>query len=268
MPANLPYLINPKFHFPLNQYKNSEQVLKTLVSNPFFIKSTTIVNPPNHQNLKPMNYFSGDTITVWEIISEYSQLVNKNSPYILYGLRKDNNTMDFDTPGYELTNLQEKYNSYFIETEDATIYDPVLNKIRKLTFAERADSANKSMIVYLRDKFEFKDANKTKGMKNMIAQTRIASSYGLFQVMYTTAIGDDWKYPKDQDHKPEALNEIDTNLVYATNRMAKYISTYNNKNNWKDGYEETIRKVIFREWNGENYSKLVISRSQLFIPKR
>lgn len=124
------------------------------------------------------------------------------------------------------------------------------------------------MIVYLRDEFEFEDLNHTKGMKNMIAQTRIASSYGLFQAMYTTAIGDDWNYPQDSDHKPEALNEIDTNLVYVSKRQAGYLSNYDNKNEWIDGYEETIRKILFQEWNTKKYSYDAIKRSQLFTPKK
>ena len=137
-----------------------------------------------------------------------------------------------------------------------------------MTFSERADSANKRMIVYLRDEFSFNDVNNTKGMINIIAQTRIASSYGLYQVMYTTAILKGWNYPQDTNHKPEALNEVDTNLVYASRRQANWLSDYDNKNKWEDGYEETIRKVLFKKWNGDNYSKLAIKRSQLFTPKK
>ena len=137
-----------------------------------------------------------------------------------------------------------------------------------MTFAEIADSNNKRMIIYLRDELTVNEVNNTKGMKNMIAQTRIASSYGLFQAMYTTAIGDDWKYLQDSDHKPEALNEIDTNLDYVSERQARYLSDYDNKNEWIDGYEETIRKILFQEWNTEKYSYDAIKRSQLFTPKK
>ena len=163
--------------------------------------------------------------------------------------------------------VQKKYHSYFLETEKIEIIGADGIK-RKLTFAERADSTNKKMIAYLRDEFIFEDVNNTKGMINMIAQTRIASSYGLFQAMYTTAIGEKWNYPQDADHKPEALNEIDTNLVYVSKRQARYLSSYDNKNKWEDGYEETIRKILFKKWNGDDYSKYAIKRSQLFTPKK
>jgi hypothetical protein len=213
-----------------------------------------------------MQYFSGDTITVWQIICEYSQLVDKNNSFTLYGDRLEADTMDFDGPGYGNTDLQEKYHGFFKETEQAFIVDNNGVK-RKLTFAERADSTNKRMAVYLRDEFQFYDDNNTKGMKNMIAQTRLASSYGLFQVMYTTAILKAWSYPTDVEHKPEALNEVDTNFVYATERQKKLLASYENKNNWTDGYEETIRKSVLKDWNGDAYSKQAIRRLQLFLPK-
>jgi hypothetical protein len=85
--------------------------------------------------------------------------------------------------------------------------------------------------------------------------------------MYTTTIGDDWNYPQDSDHEPEALNEIDTNLLYVSKRQARYLLSYDNKNQWTDGYEETIRKILFQNWNTEKYSYDAIQRSQLITPK-
>ncbi len=42
MPANLPYLINPKFHFPLNQYK-IKFALQSKLDNSFFVRYTIII---------------------------------------------------------------------------------------------------------------------------------------------------------------------------------------------------------------------------------
>jgi hypothetical protein len=260
--GNIGWGFAPTYRYEPYTTQQKEQVCKTLTTNPYYITPTTIVSPPNHQFTKPMQYFSGDTMTVWQIVNEYSQLVNKNNSD-LYGYRTDKDTMNYGN----YSTVQKKYHSYFLETEKIEIIGADGIK-RKLTFAERADSTNKKMIAYLRDEFIFEDVNNTKGMINMIAQTRIASSYGLFQAMYTTAIGEKWNYPQDADHKPEALNEIDTNLVYVSKRQARYLSSYDNKNKWEDGYEETIRKILFKKWNGDDYSKYAIKRSQLFTPKK
>jgi hypothetical protein len=143
------------------------------------------------------------------------------------------------------------------------------------------------MIKYLRDEFEFKDANKTKGMINMIAQTRIASSYGLLQSLYTTVL-DEHSYPTGNNNNPEKLNEVDTSMVYSMKDLKKIFKNKNGfsldkSDNWvsqrtlyphpNDGFEEALQ-VMFIMWNfnyeknGKRYHTWVQDYSEKFIPMR
>ena len=121
--GDIGYGFAPTYRYEPYTTQKSEQVCKTLTTNPYYITPTTIVSPPDHQFTKPMQYFSGDTITVWQIVREYSQLVEKNNPN-LYGSRTDVDTMDFDIAGYGNTDLQETYHSYFKSTEKTEIENP------------------------------------------------------------------------------------------------------------------------------------------------
>lgn len=262
----------PSYRYEPYTTQNKKAVLEDMKSNPFYITATTNVNPPNHQYVKTIPYFSGDTITVWQIVAEHSQLVTDGSTEEtrMYGVRTTKDTMNYGN----YTTMQKKYHSFFKKTEDATKFDIILNKNRKLTFAERADSTNRRMIVYLRDEFPFVDLNNTKGMKNMIAQTRIASSYGYFQPLYTTAINkkDNWLYPENAENPPENLNKNDIVFPMATRMHREYLEKglkNQSNNNWTLGFEASLKRYILKVWNTDkNYPNSVFSNVNRFLPQK
>ncbi|MGD0589993.1 MAG: hypothetical protein ABSA44_04230 [Bacteroidota bacterium] len=96
-----------------------------------------------------------------------------------------------------------------------------------------------------------------------LAQTRMASSYGLLQILYGTAQYSQ-KYPVDDDHSPEKLNENETNLTYATRYFLKLLNKNINNmpSQWKNGFEQTL-ELIYSEYRGDNaisqYGKNVIN---------
>jgi hypothetical protein len=259
----------PSYRYEPYTIQIKKGVIRDMKNNPFYITATTNVNPPNHQHVGTIPYFRGDTITVWQIVAEHSQLLTDGSTdeTRLYGVRTIKDTMNYG----KYKTVQNKYHSLFIETEDATKFDPILKKNRKLTFAERADSTNKRMIIYLRD--EFIDEVGTKGMKNMIAQTRIASSYGYLQALYTTAINrnDNWQYPEDSNHPPEAINEFDIIFPMATRMQREYLEKGLNKqiNNWILGFEASLKEYILKSWNTDDkYPNEVMINVNRFLPKK
>lgn len=260
----------PSYRYEPYTSQIGKGVLNGMKKNPFYLTASANVNPPNHQHVKVIPYFSGDTITVWQIVAEHSQLLRDGSTdeTRLYGVRTHSDTMNYGN----YNAIQKKYHELFVETKSATIFDKIVKKTRGLTFAERADSTNKKMIVYLRD--EFTDEVGTKGMKNMIAQTRIASSYGYFQAMYTTAISkkDNWKYPEDADHLPENLNENNVIFPMATRMEKQYLENGvkdKSKNNWDIGFEAALERYIFTSWNpNKEYPISVMYNANRFSPQK
>lgn len=259
----------PSYRYEPYTVQKRKGLLEGMKNNPFYITATTNINPPNHQHVKVIPYFSGDTITVWQIVAEYSQLLQDGSTEEsrLYGVRTLSDTMNYG----KYKNIQKRYHSFFVKTDKIRITSAD-GKKRKLSFSERADSTNKRMVVYLRDEFSFNDLNKTKGMKNMIAQTRIASSYGYFQPLYTTAINrnDDWLYPENADNPPENLNKNDVIFPMATRMYGVYLEkglNNHSSNNWDLGLESSLKKYILEVWNKDDkYPNEVMNNVNRFLP--
>ncbi len=249
-----PYVTQKQFKIFNGEFSN----------NPFYITATTNVNPPNHKYVKIIPYFSGDTITVWQIVKEHSQLVEDGNtdPTRMYGVRTYSDTMNYNA----YPTIRNKYREFFDKLKNTKILDDNGNK-RLMTLSEKADSTNKRMIKYLRDEFPFKDKNNTKGMKNMIAQTRILASYGYFQVMYTTAIEKKWGYKVEQDSLPENLNTFNVQFPLVIKRYKGFLSNQN-ENNWIIGFETILKDEIYDEWNTKKkYPDEVLNKVENYLPK-
>ena len=255
----------PSYRYEPYTTQIKKSILIDRKENPFFITASTIVSPPSdHQHVKILPYFSGDTITVWQIVKEHSQLVEDGSTdeTKMYGVRTYADTMNYNA----YPTIRKTYRTFFDELDDKEISNGVGSK-RLMTLAEKADSANKLMILYLRD--EYTDAEGTKGMKNMIAQTRIASSYGYFQALYTTAAG--WGYEEDTVHLPENLNTFKVLFPYTVKAYKKYLArglTNEGENNWSEGFETTIKENIFPQWNTRpGYPDETLNNIKKFLPQ-
>ncbi len=135
---------------------------------------------------------------------------------------------------------------------------------------------------------EWAEKEYNQGIMGEIAQTRIATSYGLMQVLYTTAT---WLrgYSKDfysnttpqtAIHLPEHLNEKDISLKYGAESIAYYLDKEidNKKNendeNWDLGFERTFEISLFaynHGWKKERYNKkdygyFVLEYAKKYLP--
>ena len=81
----------------------------------------------------------------------------------------------------------------------------------------------------------------------------MAASYGLLQILYTTALGNDVGYPENSENPPEKLLETD-NLKWSLNHLSYFINNalkYETKidANWSLGFEKTFETKVYHEWN-------------------
>lgn len=185
------------------------------------------------------------------IIEGYSQLVNPNNSSD-YGKRNADHTMNFYPTRFK--GLQDKYDEYL------NLYE----NDRKLKRPESADSANWAMVKWFKEEWKSGEA------KTTVAQTRAASSYGSFQMLYTTA-RDEVKY--DKNKLPEELNENYAFEIFVKRQkdllIEKLGSQTEKSNNWSTGYESVLKSAIFVPWNkSKTYPDEVIKNSKKFLPQR
>jgi hypothetical protein len=216
-------------------------------SGKFYFKdkvSADFSDVPNHSNVKYLSYWTVAK-TVWEIIDENSQLTNKNNPSH-YGKRKDDNTMDFDKDNFPW--LQKKYDE-ILELE---------KKREELELEKQVDSANVKMVKWLKEKWNDGKAN------TEVAQTRCASSYGLLQMLYTTARGEKGY---SSIEVPEKLNDL-LLLEHWVEYQSDLLGTKITENNWHNGFEEDFKTYVFKKWNkASSYPGKIFSNSKKFLPQ-
>ena len=201
---------------------------------------------PQHKNVREIDYFkfiSGKT--VWYCINNYSQLTNSNNPNY-FGQRRSDHTMNFYPNVYP--GLQEQYNKFLKEAE----------AIKGLTDTQRADSANAKMVRWFQNEWHDGDA------KIEPAQTRAASSYGLLQMMYTTACERGYK----KNALPGDLNKI-SQFDSWLNYQRKLLGENDTKNNWDLGFEVNIKQKILKKWNPgkKGYPEEILLNSTSFLPQ-
>jgi len=217
-------------------------------SGKFFFKdknSADFSDVPNHQNVKYMNYWT-TAKTVWEIIEENSQVTSVSNPKH-YGKRNSDNTLDFDRDHFPW--LQDKYDE-ILKIEQAR------KDIKK--DEQKVDSANYKMSKWLKEKWKDGKAS------TEVAQTRCASSYGLLQMMYTTA-RDQKSYSASE--VPEKLNELSL-FSHWVEYQSDLLGGFLNSNNWTDGFESTFKTQVVKKWNkATSYPNTYFSNSKLFIPQ-
>jgi hypothetical protein len=233
----------------------NDKYLKDWSGNFFFEDSVSAYfsDVPKHLHVKDRNYYTS-VKSVWDVIKEESQLVSSSGGKS-YGKRDVNGKMDFG----KYTTIQSKYNSMYKEViEDTT-----------KTLTQLADSTNKLMVKYLRD--EWKPTYRSEvGAKNMIAQTRAASSYGFLQMLYTTARDEaDYKESK----VPEKMNEkefFEEFLVYQRKLLnGRILKNKESEFDWNEGYEMLIKNSIFKIWNSHpDYPKAVLKEVYNYMPSK
>lgn len=223
----------------------------------FFFDDTASVNysdVPQHANVHYMDYIR-NVKTVWNMIDEYSQLENPNNP-THYGKQNADHTMNFYPNLFKA--IQDQYNKFLFYYENQ----------KKLTRPTSADSANAAMIKWFKEDWI---KNKTKANpEQKIAHTRGASSYGLLQMLYTTAL---WKLKTFIQNKvPEEMNEnlfFYQSLIHQKNKLIEYLGSNNESgNDWNDGFEMSFVNSIYSTWNeSEGYAEDIVKKSTKFLPK-
>ena len=220
-----------------------------------FDSTYSFADVPQHFNVEKINY-PEEINTVWDMIEKYSRLVNQSPSVTYYG-------------GRDETTHRVWFGYKIIDTVYSNIAKQIKQENPAWTSIQVYDSTNKKMIERIKNEWKPPNSNMPKGTINNIAQTRVASSYGLTQFLYSTAR--DKGYPKED--VPENINLINyLEMFYKTQK--KYLQdglsiSVESGNNWPTGYEHSFsRKIYVPKWNSRTtYAKDVINNSKKFLPK-
>ena len=147
----------------------------------------------------------------------------------------------------------------------ANNYADILTKARKRYGTMAADSANHQMARFLFSEYQG-------GTSTLIAQTRIASSYGLLQILYSTAVGDE---EFAETVPPEELNITDIGMKLSIERQKRMLRerlrlnrTDEGEDNWGVGYEQAFLTHVYHQWNSRTGYPLEVFRfSRLYLPR-
>jgi hypothetical protein len=183
--------------------------------------------PTDHTNVQPIPYAQNDYSFIWDRFYDQSKTVNPNASVNRYfkSLWPHNSQLKW----------QDRYDKKYIELVKKGV---------------KAAQAKEKAITYANEYFSSKlwDGIMSKG----VAQTRSAASYGLMQIMYTSAV-EYQDYPLDRtngsdEHLPEYINITNTNLTYAVPFLLSKINAElvtegdgsNKLSEWTNGFEATI----------------------------
>lgn len=190
---------------------------------------------PSHRHVQVMGY-SETPKSVWELIEHYSTITTSPAPYgglPLFGLRLQS------THRLVFTNYKSP------RTEYKQIRDSVYRALRIAPEPDNLaanDLAQQVFVNYM--KFEYRG-----GLSNRVAQTRVASSYGSFQIMYCLAV--DLGYPTTPASIPEALNDPAVSLPLALEHLRVLLCearSVNRDHSWPFGWEGTLQRT-YGGWN-------------------
>jgi hypothetical protein len=140
-----------------------------------------------------------------------------------------------------------------------------------LTLAKRdydsaaPDTANEQMARYLYAEYKG-------GTNNIIAQTRIAASYGLLQILYSTAV-DEENY--SEQALPEELNVTDIGMRISMQRQKRLLQerlrlngSDETENDWSIGYDQAFLAHVYHLWNPRSgYTVEVLQFSRVYQPR-
>jgi len=251
-------------------YTTQFNILKdyTNRNNTFFVQNnqTTFDPPvPEHLNVKDFNYYTSPT-SVWQIIEDHSDLVNLVSGcgQTKYGSRistlnstRENGILYF----YGVYSFpQNKYDNFkLIEYKK---YDVQNHNDRE---PQANNEARNLLVNFLKYEWDGGVKDGKKGLINIKAQTRMGASYGLLQMLYTTA-KKEHNYPPNT--VPEFLNEPD-GTIYSKNRLKNFLSDLikkENSNNWSLGLEGSFKQYVWPRWNPgyKKYPIKVLENAMLF----
>jgi hypothetical protein len=221
--------------------------------------------PTDHTNVHP-HYYYGYQGTIGDIVFANCSDVN---------------------PDYHDAGDYDMYNSHgkkLWSEEALEIYFEIWDEISKDLYAN--GTPTQDAIRAAKDtafqQFENKYAV---GTLKEIAQTRIAASYGLLQILYPSGVRYR-NYPTDADHLPENLMEVDRLFQYAVpfinNQLGRELQLQgtSEQNNWPQGFEMTFRatlnfynkgflkKIFPKRYLNGTYGENVMTKSNNYLPTK
>ena len=215
---------------------------------------------PIHQHVLDVDYPRSPR-SVWDILYDNSELVNTGSgkEHRVYGKRLSTGKMVFPS---EYEDVCRNYNEFLNANAGWII-------LRSSKSKEQI--AREKMIEYLRDKWEG-------GAKNMVAQTRLASSYGLLQLTYDVAVRRAMYPSHNPSTSPEDFNVTTTNMSYSLEYMRQVLQrglslSVEQNGNWPGGFEHWFKDYVWPIWNtgrpfaGGSYANDVFANAQNFKPQ-
>jgi hypothetical protein len=209
---------------------------------------------PDHNNVCYMPY-PKEPKTVWQILQDHSELETTGSEvsHQIYGSLNSSGEFKFPSPYKTMNSYYQRY----------LFWGAFVSHV---PFTSKYEFARQRMIIFLRDIWYG-------GMQNMVAQTRLASSYGLLQMMYGTAVGE-IGYPwNDSQISPEDFNVLDVSMYYCLEYMKKLLknklsTSVEENGNWPNGLEFYYKHYIWPTWNDDDaYPGIVYSFTQKFLPQ-
>jgi len=225
-------------------------------NSPFKVTSTSMGTGdpvPDHQHTKYISYPTSPK-TIWWMVTQYSRLVDLSPQgnINLYCGREADGKLNFVDP-YGYKEMQKIYNGV-LKGIQGNKPDPSSEDIEK---------ARIKMIEHLRDHWN-------DGLKSHYAQTRIASSYGLLQILYTKAI--DRGYKLDAQHLPEDLNENEIffplSMKFHKGNLKEVLGeSVEEGNDWIMGYEDAFVEMFKRYNEKSDYVDKIMTDSQKYLPK-
>ncbi|MEW6509303.1 MAG: hypothetical protein AB1432_16350, partial [Bacteroidota bacterium] len=278
-----------------------DPVVNSLISqdNPFVVTngsmgkpgSASVPSTSEHKHVSFVHYYETPK-TIWDIVDDNSQLVNENNPSTyVYRYKTGKRKGCVKSNDYNIINT--KYQEKLIEAENIYRYK-MKEKSKELTQTQQIevnDSARVALVKFLKHEWQ---VGGIKGLTNIYAQTRIASSYGLLQILYITVVNNR-DYPISNNDRPENINDNSVGFDYMMKHLESKFGTngfsLTKPDNWEStykgrnkapsfpkpgaGFEEAL-EVMFYKWNpgkkDENgnaiYHKLVLDNSKKFLPRR
>ena len=230
------------------------------------------------------NEYWGYQGTIWDLFYKNCKQVNPFAERDLYPDKGASKWPDKFSDGWNNEKKQAElvYKSNLKKAKELEL----ISQDQYISFMEDADDYTRLVANYWA-KNKFKD-----GIMNRIAQTRISTSYGLMQVLYTSATAY-LHYPEEYytdpmpqvpSYLPEYLNEKDKSLKYGSEGIAFYVKKeieYKNDdkdNNWTAGFERTFiiglygynhgfNKNSNKRYINKGYGYDVLKRAQKYLPE-
>jgi hypothetical protein len=126
------------------------------------------------------------------------------------------------------------------------------------------DSTDTAFYSYLRNEY---------GMGSTVAQTRIAASYGIMQLMYTESRSDG--YPQDATRRPEDISDHRIGLRYGMQHFLNELifilegeMQQLDSNEWSNGIEYVYWKTLGEYNHRDDYPGKIITNSQNYLPRK